>query len=247
MTHQPETAAAVERIRTYLRLLPNARTLGGEIAYSEEFRSEDWPRSCYAPTREDVETLLAASSAGVAPATDQTALRERVAEAVKSVLPMSSSLAREVVADAVLSVLPASVDRADALASRIRALHQPTGCGCCSSCVHVSQYGPPRPPTPPRRTLCACPRRSAPAFPTAARTCAPSNLRRACTSAGCAADAPMRRPPPPRLLVGYGSRARPGRAATGRTTAGVAPEAASIAAATPTSGRPEPWPTTSPP
>ncbi|MER6183072.1 hypothetical protein [Streptomyces sp. NPDC001652] len=70
----PETAA--DRIRAYLRLLPNARTLGGEIAYSEEFRSEDWPRSCYAPTREDVEALLAAAPAVAPspPATDRATL-----------------------------------------------------------------------------------------------------------------------------------------------------------------------------
>jgi len=53
----PGRAAA--RIATYLRLTPTAHTLGGEIAYSEEFRSNDWPRGCYAPTRSDMETLLA--------------------------------------------------------------------------------------------------------------------------------------------------------------------------------------------
>lgn len=50
---------AAERLSAYLRLLPNAHTLGAEIAYSEEFRSEDWPRSCYAPIRDDVAALLA--------------------------------------------------------------------------------------------------------------------------------------------------------------------------------------------
>ncbi|WP_371648741.1 hypothetical protein [Streptomyces mirabilis] len=57
MTDAATRAAA--RLRTYLRLCPTNHTLGGEFAYSEEFRSEDWSRSAYAPTRDDGELLLA--------------------------------------------------------------------------------------------------------------------------------------------------------------------------------------------
>lgn len=57
MTEAATRAAA--RLRTYLRLCPTNHSLGGEIAYSEEFRSEDWSRSAYAPTRADGELLLA--------------------------------------------------------------------------------------------------------------------------------------------------------------------------------------------
>lgn len=67
-----------------------------------------------------------AVSAGVAPATDQTTLRDRIADAVKRTLPMSSGLACEVVAEAVLAVLPAPpTDQAT-----VR----------CGSCEHEAQY-----------------------------------------------------------------------------------------------------------
>ncbi|MEU9310907.1 hypothetical protein [Streptomyces sp. NPDC048256] len=59
-------------------------------------------------------TEMAAAAVRV-PATDRTALTERITKAVQGVLPMSSSLACEVVADAVLAVLPAPADRASVL------------------------------------------------------------------------------------------------------------------------------------
>jgi len=71
------------------------------------------------------------------PATDRTALMQRITKAVKGVLPMSSSLACEVVADAVLAVLPA-VDRAAVcICGHTEAQHfedvcitEITGCDC---------------------------------------------------------------------------------------------------------------------
>lgn len=54
-----DTAPAAERIRDYLRLLPDTEVLGAEIVYSQAFRSPDWPHCDYGLTREDIETLLA--------------------------------------------------------------------------------------------------------------------------------------------------------------------------------------------
>ncbi|MER6367113.1 hypothetical protein ABT255_01825 [Streptomyces mirabilis] len=50
MTDAAPAPRAAARLCTYLRLCPTNHTRGGEIAYSEEFRSEDWSRSAYAPT-----------------------------------------------------------------------------------------------------------------------------------------------------------------------------------------------------
>jgi hypothetical protein len=124
VTDQTETVVA--RIRTYLRLTPGAKTLGGEIAYCEDFRSDDWPRGCYAPTREDVEVLLAAVPSAVpAPATDRAALVELAAQAIRDSNGTPEALEwwrthpqlipAHVYAAAVLAVLPASVDRATVL------------------------------------------------------------------------------------------------------------------------------------
>lgn len=52
-----------ERIRTYLNAFPDAQTFGEAIAHSEEFRSADWPRTAYAPTRDDLEAVLSAADA----------------------------------------------------------------------------------------------------------------------------------------------------------------------------------------
>lgn len=50
--------AAARRIHDYLRLMPGTPNLGAEIAYSDEFHSDDWPHGWYPLTREDVEALL---------------------------------------------------------------------------------------------------------------------------------------------------------------------------------------------
>ena len=52
------------------------------------------------------------AAAPVPPPADRAALLDHIAKAVRSVLPMSSSLTHDVVADAVLAVLPEQTDRA---------------------------------------------------------------------------------------------------------------------------------------
>jgi hypothetical protein len=63
-----------------------------------------------APLLDAVEAEARATVPAVVPPADQTALRDRIAEAVKQTLPMTSGLACEVVAEAVLAVLPASAE-----------------------------------------------------------------------------------------------------------------------------------------
>lgn len=60
MTDLPaaDPQAAAERIRNYLRLLPDTVNLGAESAYSPTFRTDGWPQDWYPLTREDIETLL---------------------------------------------------------------------------------------------------------------------------------------------------------------------------------------------
>jgi len=121
--NNPQAAAA--RIRTYLRLLPTAQTLGGEIAYSEHFRSEDWPRACYAPTRGDVEALLAAVPAGLVAVPPTSTDRDRIIQALYEARRpglggMTEADAVAYMADAVLGVLPPSAD--GAAMERVRAV-----------------------------------------------------------------------------------------------------------------------------
>lgn len=68
---------------------------------------------------EHLARVLPAVPSAAAPPT-QAALLGRIAGAVRSVLPMSSSLTHDVVADAVLAVLPAPVDRAAVRAAALR-------------------------------------------------------------------------------------------------------------------------------
>ncbi len=54
------TTLAEQRIRTLLAELPAAtRNLGGQIVYSDAFRSQEWPHKGYALTRADLEAVLA--------------------------------------------------------------------------------------------------------------------------------------------------------------------------------------------
>jgi uncharacterized protein HemY len=70
--------AAISRLRAYLEVLPGNTHALGEIAYDERFRSEDWPRTVYAPQRADLDALFAERDAAVAEA---GALRNQLAQA----------------------------------------------------------------------------------------------------------------------------------------------------------------------
>lgn len=58
--YPPTTEGAVARIQAYLDATPDVFNVGGDMAYGEQFRSEEWPRGVYTPTRPDVEELLRA-------------------------------------------------------------------------------------------------------------------------------------------------------------------------------------------
>jgi hypothetical protein len=135
MTHQPETAAQLAAlVRDFLDPDPCALNHHGYC------QAHGWlcsGRCPHARAREVLAAYDSASSAGVAPATDQTALRDRIAEMLRPhaslggtplrwELPLfdgaTPSLPRisgwrplDDVVDAIAAVLPASVDRADVL------------------------------------------------------------------------------------------------------------------------------------
>src|SRR5690606_4483750 len=105
----------------------------------------------------------AVSSAVVAPPTDQTALRDRIAEALmrwteRGNSPQYAAMRRpEPVranaysrADAVLAVLPPSVDRAAAIAScpGYEASPSPCRCPCCGCQHHCGAHNPDDVPAP---------------------------------------------------------------------------------------------------
>lgn len=63
----PRQTGAADRLRAYLDAFPDMQLCGPEFAFGTQFRSDEWPRDCYCPTREDLEALL----------TELTSLRER--------------------------------------------------------------------------------------------------------------------------------------------------------------------------
>lgn len=61
------TVHAVDRVRTLLaELNPDTYNIGGEIFYSNAFKSKEWPRTAYALDRPDLEAVLALAETALA-------------------------------------------------------------------------------------------------------------------------------------------------------------------------------------
>lgn len=60
-----DVAAALGRIRLWLKLHPNTVNVAGEMAGAEGFRSPGWPYRLYAVDRRDLEAVLTAAEKGM--------------------------------------------------------------------------------------------------------------------------------------------------------------------------------------
>ena len=105
---QPDTARTL--LRDAERYLS---ALHGSVARHDNLAVNLGCAGCELRDRLAAELRAEPSSAGVSPATDQTALRDRIAEALYPTYGQQDRNRSLAIADAVLSVLPASVDRAD--------------------------------------------------------------------------------------------------------------------------------------